>query len=230
MNRGAWAAAWTILIASVVSAQPRVALSQSDIDLGVVYRGDTKKTSFTIKNIGDKPLKILQVVPSCGCTALKKPKEVLQPGEEDRIDIEFSSATFRGRVESKRIDIQTNDPLAEYASVRLTAEVLEELAPENGTSLLWFGSMKVGSVAEQRIVFRNITGKPITITAAKPSDARITVTTSKKKLAPNETVDITVTVKADKEGYTPDHIDLRTDSKNQSIVTINVSYIGLKGS
>ncbi len=230
MNRGAWAAAWTILIASVVSAQPRVALSQSDIDLGVVYRGDTKKTSFTIKNIGDKPLKILQVVPSCGCTALKKPKEVLQPGEEDRIDIEFSSATFRGRVESKRIDIQTNDPLAEYASVRLTAEVREELAPENGTSLLWFGSMKVGSVAEQRIVFRNITGKPITITAAKPSDARITVTTSKKKLAPNETVDITVTVKADKEGYTPDHIDLRTDSKNQSIVTINVSYIGLKGS
>jgi len=230
MKRGAWIAACSILVTVIIAAQPRISLSKSEIDLGVIYRGDTKKTSFTIKNIGDQPLKVLQVVPSCGCTALKKPKEILQPGEEDVIEVEFSSATFRGRVESKRVDILTNDPLAEYTSVRLSADVREELTPETGTSLLWFGSLAVGSESEQRIVFRNVTDKPITISSVTPSASRIIVTTSTKRLAPNETVDITVKVKADKEGYTPDHIDLRTDSKNQSNVTINVSFIGIKGS
>jgi len=230
MNRGALIISCSIILSTLLVAQPRISLDKSEIDLGVIYRGDTKTTSFTIKNIGDQPLNILQVVPSCGCTALKKPKEVLQPGEEDVIEVEFSSATFRGRVESKRVDILSNDPLAEYTSVRLSADVREELAPETGTSLLWFGSMQLGTNAEQRIIFRNVTDKPIRISSAQPSASRISVTTSTKRLKPNETVEITVKVRADKEGYTPDHIDLRTDSKNQSVVTINVSFIGLKGS
>ncbi len=230
MNRHPWLVLLSLCLASTLAAQPRLSLERTDIDLGVIYRGDTKKTSFTLKNVGNEPLKILQVVPSCGCTALKRPKEVLQPGEEEIVEVEFSSATFRGRVESKRVDILTNDPLAEYATVKLSADVREELAPETGTSLLWFGSVRLGTEAVQRITFRNITDKPITITATKSSAPRIKVTTSKKRLAPDDTVDITVQLTADKEGYTPDHIELRTDSKNQSVVTINVSFIGLKGS
>lgn len=230
MMRSLLVVVWTMCFSALLAGQPRISLDKSDIDLGVIYRGNTKKASFTIKNVGDQPLKILQVVPSCGCTTLKNPKDVLQPGEEELIEVEFSSAMFRGRVESKRVDILTNDPLAEYTSVRLSADVREELAPENGTSLLWFGSLIVGTESEQQIVFRNVSRKTITISSTEPSAERLTVTTSKKRLAPNETVEVTVKVKADKEGYTPDHIDLRTDSRNQSTVTINVSFIGLKGS
>jgi hypothetical protein len=230
MNRTTLAVAATLLFSSLLSAQPKVALDKSDIDLGVIYRGDVKKTSFTIKNIGTEPLKILQVVPSCGCTALKKPKEVLAPGEEDRVEVEFSSATFRGRVESKRVDILTNDPVAEYVSVKLTADVKEEIAPVNGSSLVWFGSVAVGGTMEQKMSFRNVSEKTITILGIDVSHPRLTVTVPKKKLAPAEEVELTVTVKADKEGYTADHIDLRTNSKNQSKVTVNVSFIGTKGS
>lgn len=170
------------------------------------------------------------MVPSCGCTTLKKPKDVLAPGEEDRLEVEFSSATFRGRVESKRVDILTNDPVAEYVSVTMTADVKEELAPVSGSSLVWFGSVNVGTTADQKMTFQNISGKTLTIVATDVSNPRLTVKTPKKKLAPNEAVELTITIKADKEGYTADHIDLRTDSKNQSKVTLNVSFIGTKGS
>jgi len=230
MNRSFQLLTATVLLTSAIMAQPKVSLDKSDIDFGIMYRGDVKKTSFTIKNIGTEPLKILQVLPSCGCTALRKPKDVLAPGEEDLVEVEFSSATFRGRVESKRVDILTNDPLAEYVSVRLTADVREELEPVGGTSLVWFGTVNVGTRSEQKIAFKNVTDKPISILSMPASNPRFSVSTPKKKLAPNETVEITITVSADKEGYTADHIDLITDSKNQSKVTINVSYIGLKGS
>ncbi|OGU29076.1 MAG: hypothetical protein A2X67_08775 [Ignavibacteria bacterium GWA2_55_11] len=226
----ATAIAASLLLPVLAAAQPKISVDKSEIDLGVIYRGATKNASFTIKNIGNEPLKILQVQPSCGCTAVKKPKDVLAPGESDMVEVEFSSASFRGRVDTKRVDILTNDPVAEYFAVKLLAEVREELVPMNGTSLVWFGTVTVGSQAEQKITFTNSTNKPITIRNSVPSSPRLKVFTDKKRLAPNDSVEVVVTVRADKEGYTTDHIDLQTDSKNQPKVTINVSFIGTKGS
>lgn len=219
-----------ILWSTVSLSQPKISIDKPEIDLGVVYRGAIKKATFTIKNIGNEPLKILQVVPSCGCTALKKPKEVLAPGESDAIEVEFSSATFRGRVESKRVDIMSNDPTAEYASVKLTADVREELAPVNGTSLVWFGTVGFGKQADQKLSLQNITDHPITIKGFTGGTDRVLVTWDKKRIGPQETVELVVKITANKEGYTADHVDVETDSKNQPKVTINVSFIGVKGS
>jgi hypothetical protein len=222
---------WIVLLplaAATAWGQPKLSLDKPEIDLGVVYRGAVKKASFTLKNIGNQPLKILQMVPSCGCTALKRPKEVLAPGESDVIEVEFSSATFRGRVESKRVDIQTNDPTAEYATVMLTADVREELAPVQGSSLAWFGAVPVGKSAEYKLTFKNVTDRPIGIKGFASSSGRVVVKWSKNRLASQEDVDFTVILTPDREGYTADHVDIQTDSKNQPVVQVSVMFIGQK--
>lgn len=53
-----------------VSAAPVLQVSQPVIDEGDVKLGETKRTVFTLKNVGDKPLKILgepqvQLVEGC---------------------------------------------------------------------------------------------------------------------------------------------------------------------
>lgn len=224
-----------LLFASIIpvalgTAQPKLAIDKPEIDLGVVWRGTVKKATFTIKNIGSEPLKILQMVPSCGCTTIKRPKDTLAPGESDNVEVEFSSATFRGRVESKRVDIMTNDPTAEYATVKLVADVREELAPTEGSSLVWFGTAPVGKPAEQKITFKNLTDRVIVVKGFTAPTGRVTLTWDKKKVNPQEDLTLVVKVNIDKEGYTADHVDLDTDSKNQPKVMINVSFIGVKGS
>ncbi|MCU0454168.1 MAG: DUF1573 domain-containing protein [Bacteroidetes bacterium] len=216
------------LLAATAWGQPKLSLDRPEIDLGVVYRGAVKKAKFTLKNIGNEPLKILQMVPSCGCTALKRPKEVLAPGESDVIEVEFSSATFRGRVESKRVDIQTNDPTAEYATVMLTADVREELAPVQGSSLAWFGAVPLGKPSDYRLVFKNVTDRPIGIRGFKAPTGRVTVKWNKARIASQEDVEFTITLTPDREGYTSDHVDIEIDSRNQPIVQVSVMFIGQK--
>lgn len=218
------------LTATVAMSQPKLSIDKQEIDLGIVYRGAVKKASFSIKNIGNEPLKILQMVPSCGCTALKRPKEILEPGESDLVEVEFSSATFRGRVESKRVDIQTNDPTAEYATVLLSADVREELAPVQGSSLAWFGAVPLGKAVEYKISFRNVTDRAIAIKGFKSPTRRATAKWNKVRLAPQDSVDITIVLTPDREGYTSDHIDIETDSKNQPTVSVSVMFIGQKAS
>lgn len=222
---------WILLLplaAATALAQPKLSLDRPEIDLGVVYRGAVKKASFTLKNIGNEPLKILQMVPSCGCTALKRPKDVLAPGESDVVEVEFSSATFRGRVESKRVDIQTNDPTAEYATVMLTADVREELAPVQGSSLAWFGAVPVGRSAEYKLTFKNVTDRSIGIRSFKSPTGRVVVKWSKSRVASQEDVEFNVVLMPDREGYTADHVDIETDSKNQPVVQVSVLFIGQK--
>lgn len=215
---------------TIATSQPKLSLDRQEIDLGIVYRGAVKKASFSIKNIGNQPLKILQVVPSCGCTALKRPKEVLAPGESDVVEVEFSSATFRGRVESKRVDIQTNDPTAEYATVMLTADVREELAPVQGSSLAWFGAVPLGKRAEYRLSFQNVTDRTIGIKSFKSPSGRVNVKWNKDRVAPGDTLELLIVLSPDREGYTSDHVDVETDSRNQPVVSISVMFIGQKSS
>lgn len=222
---------WIVLLplaAATALSQPKLSIDRPEIDLGIVYRGAVKKATFTLKNIGNEPLKILQMVPSCGCTALKRPKDVLAPGDSDVIEVEFSSATFRGRVESKRVDIQTNDPTAEYATVMLTADVREELAPVQGSSLAWFGAVPVGRSSEYKLIFKNVTDRPIGIRGFRSPTKRVAVKWSKARVASQEDVEFIITLTPDREGYTADHVDIETDSRNQPLVQVSVMFIGQK--
>lgn len=214
-------------LVSLVEAQPKLSIDPPDVDLGVIYSGAIKKGHATLKNIGNQPLKILNLQSSCGCTTVKRPKDVLQPNESDRIEFEFNSLGFHGRVE-KSLYIATNDPSTEYFAIKVFGEVRTELEPANRTTLTWFGSIPIDQNTTQNIVFRNASGRTLTITGTGATVPSITVRIDKKTITPADSVVAAVTVRPKKVGYVNERFWLEIDSKNQPRVDMRVSFIGIK--
>src|SRR6185295_5559470 len=66
---------------SVATADgPRVELSTRLWDFGKLWYGDPCTTDVLIKNVGKAPLTIVNVKSSCGCTAARPNRSLLQPG------------------------------------------------------------------------------------------------------------------------------------------------------
>jgi hypothetical protein len=68
-------------------------------DLGKVTEGQIVEISWRFKNIGDKPLIIVNTNASCGCTVAEKPEQPIAPGEESVIKAKFDS---NGRPEGEQ--------------------------------------------------------------------------------------------------------------------------------
>jgi hypothetical protein len=165
------------------------------------------------------------VQPGCGCTAVKKPKEVLNPNESDDIEIEFNATGYRGRVE-KELFITSSDPTTQYISVKILADVREELEPTTKASLVWFGNIPVGGTATQTIWFRNTSGHDLTIKGTGSSAANVVPLLTKKTLAPNDSISVAITVKAMRPQYTNERFWIEIESSNQPRVEMRVSFIG----
>jgi hypothetical protein len=216
-----------LLAQSNIFSQPKLSLDKPDIDLGIIYNGMRKKGTLILKNIGNEPLRILSVVPQCGCTAVKQPKPVLLPGESDAAEVEFNSSGYRGLIE-KYINITTNDSTSQNIAIKLIAEVKEELEPTNHSVLLWFGNVELGKTATQNTSLKNVSNHPIKIVGFNVSSSSTAIKVEKKTLNPNEVIDIEVTVKPGKVGYNNDHFTIQTDSNFQPSVELRVSFMGVK--
>ncbi len=208
-------------------AQPKLFIEKMEIDIGTVYNGGSKSTKWILKNAGKDTLKILSIVPSCGCTAAKEPKKALLAGESDALEVTFNSTGFRGK-QTKYVNIHSNDPENPYTTVSLKVDILEELEPVTKTSIFWLGALPVGKQVQQTIAFRNITGKPIAIKNVSSSSPKLQVKANARSVAPSDSIQITVTVTPDKEGYFHEQFLIETDSKNQPSVPMKVTFIGVK--
>ena len=97
-----------IIIAGSVFAGPKMILSESIFDFGFVPQHSKTSHDFWIKSVGDDDLKILKVVPGCGCTKAPLEKNLVTPGDSTRLEIIFSTKQYKSLV-SKRPKIQTNE-------------------------------------------------------------------------------------------------------------------------
>jgi len=216
----------SFLLATGLSAQAVLTLDKPEIDLGIVYGGSLKKGRLTLKNTGNDTLRIFSVQPGCGCTAIKKPKELLAPRESDDIEIEFNSIGYRGRVE-KDLFISTSDPASQYVVVKIIADVREEMEPTTKTNLVWLGNVPVGGTVTQTVSFRNMSNRPLTIRGTGSSVATVLVKPNKTVVQPKDSVTVQITVKAMRTFYANERFWLELDSKNQPRVDMRVSFIGV---
>ena len=77
-------------------------------DQGKVKKGQVIEIPFTIKNTGDKPLIISEVIPGCGCTVADKPEKPIMPGSEEKIVAKFNSEGQSNGVHVKNITVKAN--------------------------------------------------------------------------------------------------------------------------
>ena len=76
-------------------------------DFGEIKQGEVVSTTFTIKNIGDNDLYVIEAHGSCGCTVPEVTKEAIEPGESAPIQVKFDSNGKSGEV-TKSVMITCN--------------------------------------------------------------------------------------------------------------------------
>lgn len=216
------------LVIGISLSQPKLSLNKPELDLGTIYSGVKKQGKIVLTNIGNDTLRIYSVQPSCGCTTVKQPKEILLPSESDVAEVEFNSSGYRGKVE-KHINITSNDPLSQNVLIKLIAEVKEELEFINHSGSLWLGNIGLGKTFVQGASFKNISDHVIKIKNFTTSSSYFDIKSEKKILNPSDTLNVQITVKPQKLGFNNnDYFTIETDSKNQPSVEIKISYICVK--
>lgn len=77
-----------------------------ELDLGTLPIGEEKTVSFTLRNVGERPLIIYDVVTSCGCTAAKFEKAPIKSGKETEITVTYTAE--EAGVFNKSITVHAN--------------------------------------------------------------------------------------------------------------------------
>ncbi|HLG04093.1 MAG TPA: DUF1573 domain-containing protein [Bacteroidia bacterium] len=87
--------------------EPEMKFEREMHDFGKISQGERVATTFRFRNTGGMPLQINDAVGSCGCTVPKFPKELIPPGGEGEISVEFNSEGKSGG-QQKDVRITTN--------------------------------------------------------------------------------------------------------------------------
>ena len=99
-----------------------VQVIDSSYNFGSVSNGEKVEYSYRFKNVGTKPLVVVESHASCGCTIPQKPEKPIMPGEIGFIKIIFDS---KGRVGNayKTITVASNAK-PEFPQLILTGDVV----------------------------------------------------------------------------------------------------------
>jgi len=95
------------LMPLVASAALR--LDGDHVDVKPKPEDETASVTFTFKNDGDKPVRVLHLESACSCLSASLDKPVYQPGEKGTGKADFKVGSFTGQQE-KVITITTDDP------------------------------------------------------------------------------------------------------------------------
>lgn len=83
-------------------------IDSTTLVLGEVKAGQEVELTWKFKNVGQKPLIIQDVAPTCGCTVADKPKEPIAPGEEGVIKATYRSSGDAGQHVNKKMTVYAN--------------------------------------------------------------------------------------------------------------------------
>jgi hypothetical protein len=155
-------AALAATAAGSVWAQGKVEIEGGDtFNWGRVAPGQLKAT-ISVRNVGDKPLNISGVRPSCGCTAAPIDKNVLAPGEVGKISVTMN-ATGSGPTK-KSLTISSDDPLNSEKVIYLTADINPVMTFEP-TNYFLVNLGQVGQPVTTSVTIANRSDGPITVQA-----------------------------------------------------------------
>ena len=96
-------------------------------DFGTINMGDSIQVSFTCKNIGEKPLFLTQVKPSCGCTVANYSKEAILPGQTGFVTGTFNSNRSHPGEVRKTIFVTTNTPDGINHTLTFTGKIVQPI-------------------------------------------------------------------------------------------------------
>jgi hypothetical protein len=92
----------------VRAAPPAIEMLETSFDFGRIEQGAKVDHVFQFRNVGGRPLKILEVHPDCGCTVADF-TQVVPPGAKGAIKVHFDS-TGKNSYQYHKVSVSTDDP------------------------------------------------------------------------------------------------------------------------
>jgi len=225
---------------SFLSAQlsgPRIQASISQYDFGEVTEGVIVKFDFQIKNTGDKPLHINNIMTSCGCTAVALQSDEIQPGESTSVKVEFNSDGKMGQ-QNKVISIASNDAAQPNVKLELTGKVLPKTTKIEQPKVVGpkiqfentihdFGKIKEGKIVDYTFKYKNVGSEVLEVSHVRTSCGCTAAVINGKSLKPGEEGTLKVEFdSSNREGVVTRTITLSSNdaSEPQKTLTI-ISFI-----
>jgi hypothetical protein len=140
----------------IVNAQAVFSPATDVVNMGEVMFKEPVKAVFAYRNTGNQPLEIIEVYPSCGCTAVEWTRGEIPVGGEGTITAEYDAqmlGTFQ-----KDILVYTNiddEPISLYLQGRVVTELTDQTTSDDNfpiamggvclkTKVLDFGDIAIG--------------------------------------------------------------------------------------
>lgn len=160
---------------------PKLVIEKTEFNAGEIKAGEELKHDFVVKNEGTADLQILNVLPSCGCTASDFTK-VIAPGKEGKISLTVHTTGFSGAL-SKYADVLTNDPQRAKFTLTLNMIIATSGPPVGrqvgqfiiGPSDHYQADIPRGTSAETGIIIYNNGTLPVNITKVIPGGEAFSV-------------------------------------------------------
>jgi len=116
-----WILLFAILISPVCVSRAELKWEQTTIEVHPAYGAKQAVGRFKYENVGQTPVRISSVHPSCGCTAARILKDTVAPGESGEITVTFNIGDRTG-TQSRDVTVQSGDPDHGRATARLFLE------------------------------------------------------------------------------------------------------------
>ena len=178
-------------VAAVASGAPRIAVETQDFNFGRIWQGEKLDHVFGIRNDGSAPLVIGQVRTSCGCTVALLSDRQLAPGASAQVRVTFDSSRFYGPV-VKTIYLFSNDPLRRVTQLYLRGTVRPEVRFE--PPRLDLGSLPPAEPTVVRVQVVNQGDRELIFDYLQRTLSEVKATLSRRRLAPGQSAELTVTI------------------------------------
>ncbi len=99
-----------------------VEFTKTNYELGEIAQNVPVTVDFNFQNIGNLPLIITNVVPSCGCSVADFPKSVIKPNESNTIKGTFNAAVLGTFSKSFTVNMNRGKPVI----LKISGKVVEK--------------------------------------------------------------------------------------------------------
>jgi hypothetical protein len=149
---------------------PRAEMTETIFNFGHMERGTTMSHAFTIRNLGNRPLRVGVSGTTCKCTLGGLERNEVPPQEETEVTLEWTATTDSGPFRHGAT-LTTSDPKNSRIELTIEGEVVESssIYPPD----LNLGSIRVGKTGEAYVYVSSMLQQDVEVLDYKISDEKL---------------------------------------------------------
>ncbi len=210
-----------IMSLAVRTASAVLVCDEPVYDFGAADETAVRNHVFTIRNEGDRPVRILAVLSGCGCAATGIAREHLEPGDITELAVRLDLRGRSGR-QYYALSIRTDNPEQPFLRLGIQGTVFQEIRIEPyRLHFLW---PNPGAVLPAKVKLIAGDATEFTVTGIRVSDPALVV--DRETVRPGQ--EYLILIDLDKQNIRPPFegiVSIETDHPRRPLLEIPVSVV-----